>query len=537
MHSDRERKPKPRLSTGRIRRRGATTARRIAELPGGARVIVIEGPARGSKFTVEDGMTFGRGRSATVFLDAADISREHARINLGARPAVEDLGSRNGTFVNGIPVAGPTPLRFGDRIRMGAGTILMFTHFDPAEEELRQRQRLGLLGRIAAGVAHDVNNLLGVILSTQEFLLQTPPDTPLGDPETRECLVEVRAAAERAAHLMPKLLGMSRGQSEGFGPFDISAECEEVCQVVRRTFDRRITVDTAITPGLTVVGDRVEIHHVIMNLCVNARDAMGDGGTLRLRVTEKDKRAVIEVEDTGDGMDEVTMAQAFEPFFTTKERGRGSGLGLATAREMVSLHGGEITVQSRMGDGTVFRIELPLKAGSNRIETMTVVPSIGGDSRRAHILLVDDDPMCRKAFRRLVEHAGHRVDVAEGGAEALRILRDAPLAPDLVLLDVDMPGMSGEETQRRMRMMARQLTIVAITGNRSPERQQAMLDGGAVALVPKPFTQEQLLVAIRSALALQPRVPERAAMTLRGDVMRGDVVRGDGVRKRPTPVS
>ncbi len=495
-----------------IERRGTTTDTRLAATGGAARLIMLEGPARGSKFTVEDGMTFGRGKAASVFLDAPDISRVHARIRTGDRHVVEDLGSRNGTFVNGIPVEDATPLRFGDRVRIGGRTILLFTRFDPAEEELRQRQRLGLLGRIAAGVVHDVNNLLGVILSTQDFLLDTPGETPLGDGETRDCLIEVRAAAERAAQLMPKLLNFARGQSDGYRPFDLSSVCEEVVHVAQRTFDRRIVIETHIEPGLMVVGDRVEIHQVIMNLCVNARDAIAAGGTLRLTARRslaassddggsmQAPVAEISVQDTGEGIDEATLERIFEPFFTTKTGDRGSGLGLATAKEMIAVHRGQISVKSQEGEGTTFVIELPLDTGAQSVTTLTLTPYVSPGSLVVQILLVDDDPMCRKAFSRLLMRAGHRVTAVAGGLEALEWIRDAQRLPDLVLLDVDMPNLSGEETQRRLREIYPEIRVVAITGNRSTERQQAMLAGGAVDLVPKPFTQEQLLAAVQSAV-------------------------------------
>lgn len=520
--------PKRKHRSGQLERRGAVTESRLDVRGGEARLVMLEGPARGRKFSVEDGMTFGRGRAASVFLDAADISREHARIRFDGHHLIEDLGSRNGTFINGVPIDGPTRLAFGDRVGIGAQTILLFTRVDPAEEELRQRQRLGLLGRITAGVAHDVNNLLGVIMSTQDFLLGTEPTTQLGDDETRECLLEVRAAAERAAQLMPKLLSFARGQSDGYGPFDLSAVCNEVAHVVQRTFDRRIVVETEITPDLTVAGDRVEIHQVIMNLCVNARDAMPEGGTLRLTASFESTKvrgqrvARIEVTDTGEGMTPEIQSRVFEPFFTTKARGKGSGLGLATAKEMLDMHGGCITVRSQKGSGTTFRVDLPLDSGGHRVATMTCAPTFAPGGAPGTILLVDDDPMCRKAFARILRRAGHHVTAVESGGEALERMAHGGRRPDLILLDVDMPLMSGEETQRRLREVDPTVRIVAITGNRSPERQQAMLDGGVLDLVPKPFTQSRLIAAVQAALLVPVRGGDPSA-TYPGD---GPLTRG-----------
>lgn len=488
--------------------RGAETVGAVASRDERARVIVIEGAARGSKFVVENGMTLGRGRSASVHLDADDISRLHARIHVDGVYTIADLGSRNGTFLNDIPVEGATLLRFGDRIRIGAHTILLFTHYDPAEAELLKRHRLELLGRMSAGIVHDVNNLLGALLSTQEYLLETPPDTPLGDAETRECMLEIKAAGEQAAHLMPKLLSFARGHSEGHRRFDVSLVCEEVMQIVRRTFDRRIRVAANVEPNLTILGDRVELQQVLMNLCVNARDAMSDGGDLTINVhtvepaSPNERRTVqIDVADTGDGMDEHTRERIFEPFFTTKSEGRGSGLGLATAKEMVTIHGGQMWVTSAKGEGSVFTIRLPLDATMGP-EVHTLAPPCDDDPvAKADILLVDDDPFCRKAFARLLRRMGHQVTVAVDGPEALRVLKRVPHPPDVVLLDVDMPELSGEETLRMMRYLVPDLWVIAITGNRDAVRQQAMLDGGARQLLAKPFTQDTLSAAVAKALA------------------------------------
>ncbi len=497
----------PTTKRRRKRQAVATLVGLSAERP--ARMIVIEGGRRGSKFLVEDGMTLGRGKAAACYLDAEDISRVHARIHVDGVTSIEDLGSRNGTFVNDVPVDGDQPLQFGDRVRLGAHTILLFTHYDPAETEMMKRRRLELLGRMAAGIAHDVNNLLGALLSTQEYLLNTPEDTTLADQETRECMREIKAAGEQAAYLMPKLLSFARGHSDGHRAFDVSAVCEEVMQLVRRTFDRRVVFETSFEPGIQVMGDRVEIQQVLMNLCVNARDAMSHGGELKVTATSLTDAAAgaarsmveIEVADTGEGMDEETCRRIFEPFFTTKSEGHGSGLGLATVKETIAVHGGDITVSSSKGHGTAFVIRLPI-ADTIRAAHRTVAPNIGDTVLPASILVVDDDPLCRKAFARMLTRLGHRVTVADSGATGLRLMEQTSDTPDLVLLDVDMPQMSGEETLEKMRRLAPAVRVIAITGSRDHQRHQAMLDGGALHIVAKPFTQEALCLAMSGALAV-----------------------------------
>lgn len=464
-----------------------------------ARFIVIEGANRGAKHIVRDGLVVGRGRNADVVVDAPDISREHLRFHLGLLPEVEDLGSRNGTFVNDFPVKGRVALAFGDRIRIGARTILLYTRHDPAEAEMLKRQRLELLGRMAAGIVHDVNNLLGALLATQDYLLGSPTDVTLGDEETRECMLEIKAAGEQAAHLMPKLLSFARGNTDGHRRIDVSSMCDEVAQIVRRTFDRRIAVETDIAPDLFIVGDRVELQQVLMNLCVNARDAMTGAGVLRIRVHSEGETVRICISDTGEGIDAHTKARIFEPFFTTKTNGRGSGLGLATAKEMVELHGGSISVSSAVGMGTAFTIVVPASTRAQS-EGRTSPPEVEESPFAADVLLVDDDPLCRKAFARLLRRAGHRVTVAASGKEAVLQLKHKP-APDLVMLDVDMPGLSGEETLRQMRMHVPTLTVLAVTGSRDSERHAAMVGGGAVSVLTKPFTAETLSSTVSITLA------------------------------------
>jgi two-component system cell cycle sensor histidine kinase/response regulator CckA len=289
---------------------------------------------------------------------------------------------------------------------------------------------------------------------------------------------------------------------------DVSAVCGEVALLLRRTFDRTIDVQTDIAPRLRVAGESLELHQVLMNLCLNARDAMPVGGTLSISAkreegAESDAKGeptgvvIVTVSDDGEGMEKATKSQIFEPFFTTK-KGTGFGLGLATVRDIVSLLGGEVTVESEPGAGAKFVITLP---AANRRGQRRVTSSIKNKEALVQhapmtILLVDDEEMVRRSMMRVLTQAGHEVLEASGGNEAVSLYAASDRPPDLVLLDLDMPNTTGEETLKLLLELDANCKVIMVSGHGERGREMSLRETGALGFLHKPWRHGELMVAI-----------------------------------------
>ncbi|HEY8430343.1 MAG TPA: response regulator [Sandaracinaceae bacterium] len=515
--------PDGRAATGEIRVDERTLTGTMLPSPRGraaARLIVLSGHHTGMRYPLVGGaVVLGRSDDCDLQLDDPKVSRVHARlVRQGEQWLIEDLGSRNGTLVNGERLTERRALSFGDRVQLSPDTMLVFAREDPLEDRLLHRQKMEVIGQLAAGIAHDFNNLLNVIAAGVAHLGGLPPGTTLGDPDVRECVEDVRAAAKRASELTARLLTIARREDGGRAKprqrVNVSALGEEVLALVRRTFDRRIRIASRIEPGLTVVGDYAALHQALMNLCINARDAMPSGGQLTLTVepvrdpdTGSNVREIaVVVKDTGVGMDEPTLARVFEPFFTTKAKGTGSGLGLATVYEVVTSHGGVIEVESNRGEGSTFTLMLPAApaesagppARARRPATATAdeLPRRG---RPARVLIVDDEELVRRSLGRLVRAAGYEVLFAADGAQALRVYA-ADRRPDVVLLDLDMPNLSGAETLARLKRMDPGARVVLVSGYYDENRKRHLLARGALDFIAKPVEPGRLRDSIRTAL-------------------------------------
>jgi PAS domain S-box-containing protein len=375
-----------------------------------------------------------------------------------------------------------------------------------AEEQLRQSQKLDAIGRLAGGVAHDFNNMLAVVLSCTELALGQ-----LGsEAEVIEDLREVHAAAKRASALTQQLLAFSRQQVLEPRTVDLNAIVEEMGGMVARLIGEtiRVRVDLRRSVGC-ILADPSQVQQVILNLVVNARDAMATGGTLEVETetATSDQAAaaglscaggfvVLVVRDTGTGINEETLGRVFEPFFTTKERGKGTGLGLSTVYGIARQSGGTVAIETAVGRGTTVRVFFPV-APCSESARRTVVPSApsGGGER---ILLVEDDDQVRRAASRILRKAGYEVLVARHAEEALELAMSDTV--HVVLTDVILPGLSGDALAKRLLAQGLTPSIVFMSGYLDRPDARTAVQNPHNLFVPKPFSPTTLLRAVREAL-------------------------------------
>jgi signal transduction histidine kinase/CheY-like chemotaxis protein len=436
-------------------------------IPKGVRLLVLAGDHPGRSFPLEASCTIGRARESDLVIEHDSVSRKHAKIShQGVAWIVEDLGSRNGTLVNGNAVTTRRALRVGDRIELGRDVVLLFTVQDPAEQPLVDRERTATVTNVAATIAHDFNNLIGVVSASLEYLADAREVYGSGRPEVRECIDDARAAANEAAELAKRLLNLGRPPRSAATATNLHEVTREAARLVRRLLPSNIQLDCEVSPGLVVDADRDELHQILVNLCVNARDAMPDGGRLSIsaRVAEgrpgskdalsrdpstksKQRYVVCRVSDTGLGMDEETQRHIFEPFFTTKPRGRGTGLGLAMVYWTVRNRGGEIEVTSKPGKGTTFDLYLPAASAGMRVRpTLQVVESMPGvqGTPAYRILVCDRDPLVLRTTARILgRHPGVAVETASTRDEIAHALEMAGGAYDSILIDPSLAGDDG----------------------------------------------------------------------------------------------
>ena len=377
--------------------------------------------------------------------------------------------------------------------------------------QLVEAQKLESIGRLAGGIAHDFNNLLTVIQSYTDMVLES---IPAEDPN-REDMLEVQNAGKRAAALTRQLLAFSRKQV--FQPvlLDLNKVVENIEKMLRRILGEDIKLDKALDADLGVVmADPGQIEQVIMNLAVNARDAMPEGGKLTIETAnveldakyvsrhmnvEEGSYVMLAVTDSGCGMDALTRSSIFEPFFTTKPKGRGTGLGLSTVYGIVKQSGGDIWVYSEMGKGTTFKIYLPRENGaaeSTEQKHTTSTPAIGNET----ILVVEDDSSVRKLTEIILTGGGYTVLTAATGAKALKTCQDYQGEIDLVLTDVVMPEMSGHTMVERLLTDRPEIKVLYMSGyTDNAIVHHGVLEAGT-NFIGKPYTVEDLMRKVRQVL-------------------------------------
>jgi nitrogen-specific signal transduction histidine kinase/CheY-like chemotaxis protein len=377
------------------------------------------------------------------------------------------------------------------------------------EEQVRSSQRLEAIGRLAGGVAHDFNNLLSVILGYARFAVD---GLRAGDP-LRDDMEEVRRAAERAAGLTKQLLAFSRKQVLNPRVVSMNTVLREMEPMLRRLVGEDLELKSFLAADLgNVKADPSQLEQVLMNLVVNARDAMPDGGQLTIETanadldagyaarhagTEPGPHVMLSVSDTGCGMDEATQARLFEPFFTTKEPGKGTGLGLSTAYGIVRQSGGSIWVYSEVGKGTTFKVYLPrVFAATDSSPVLSVPPEDSSET----VLLVEDDDGVRALARRILSGAGFEVLCASNGGEALLCCERHAGEIHLLLTDVVMPLMSGRQLAERIEALRPGTKVLYMSGYTDDAIvHHGVLEPGT-AFVSKPFSSGELVRKVREVL-------------------------------------
>ena len=362
------------------------------------------------------------------------------------------------------------------------------------EEQLRQTQKLESLGLLAGGVAHDFNNILGVITANANMIGEDMPD---GHPD-RELVDEIDAAVMRAAALTRQLLAFSRKQVTDPVVLDINRAVADTRKMLRRLVGEDIVVRTSLEPDLARVRfDPSSLVQVLMNLAVNARDAMPGGGTLTIATRSCKGDIVLSVSDTGCGMAPEVLQRVFEPFFTTKAVGKGTGLGLPVVHGIVQQAGGMIEIESELGVGTAFRIRLPsVDAPADPVHDRVASAARGHEK----IVLVEDDCYIRAAASRALRSRGYTVLEASEGRAALRLLRDHKQDVRLLVTDIVMPGINGRELAELARERMPELPVLFMSGYADDDDLRQSVERDDVHFIEKPFRIPAFAANVRQIL-------------------------------------
>lgn len=402
-------------------------------------------------------------------------------------------------------------------IRDSSGTITNFvaakrdiSREQVLEQQLQQSQKMESIGRLAGGVAHDFNNMLSVILGYGEMILE---QLHLDDPLVKE-VREIIAAGNRSATLVRQLLAFSRKQMLKLQVLNLNTVTLNLEKMLKRLIGEDIALELDLASNLgAVMADPGQIEQVLMNLVVNARDAMPLGGKLGIETGEAELEDIyvpnfgelkagayvmLAVSDSGCGMEREILENIFEPFFTTKEKDKGTGLGLATVYGIVKQSGGGILVSSEVGKGTCFTIYLPRveAVAAGKEEVRAAAPRANGE----HILVVEDEQSLRLLVKEMLTRLGYRVTLAANGGEALLLVEEKKLAPDVLLTDIIMPGLSGVELTRRLRQSMPALRAVYMSGYTDNALVQRSTFDADIPLLQKPLTAAVLAQKLREVL-------------------------------------
>ena len=383
--------------------------------------------------------------------------------------------------------------------------------------QLAKARRLEAVGTLAGGIAHDINNILGGILGGLSLLEGEPGESS----EHHSHIQDIEALVRRGASLTKQLLGFACGSQRGEGRLDLADAVRETCAMFGCT-RKDISIQIEVAPGLrAVLMDHTQFEQVLLNLLVNAGQAMPEGGELHLNAKNvtrpcdqstppgaiRGQFVKLDISDTGIGMDAATQSRIFEPFFTTKGPGKGTGLGLASVHGIIKSHSGIISVQSELGRGTTFSLVLPAAQGPSASERHPASPIQHGTGT---ILVVDDEAQMLRVYSRLLRKMGYSVLAASSGKQALELLTRHRNSIDLVILDMIMPDMHGHKTYDAMREIEPSLNALVCTGSSIDGKTQEILARGYLGIIQKPFDAATLSAALRKILGVAP-VAARAA--------------------------
>jgi PAS domain S-box-containing protein len=440
---------------------------------------------------------------------AAAARLSDALVRTGVASAVElQLRRADGTLV-WASVSARAHHSGGSGLDVLEGSVEDISFRKEAEARLRESQKLEAVGRLAGGVAHDFNNQLVGIMGFADLLLAREKD-----PASRRHVEGILAASRRAADLTRQLLAFARRGQYISVVVDLDAVVGEVMALLERSIDKRIRLRSSLLARpATTLGDPSQLQNAILNVALNARDAMSDGGeilfaTERVELDEERCRAhgdvrpgsyiQLVVSDCGVGMDAETLRRLFDPFFTTKPPGKGTGMGLPSVYGTVKAHGGCVEVESRVGRGTRFALLLPLiEAPVERTIAAPAVQTVGG----AHVLVVDDEEVVRSVVQEALEELGYRVTVCADGERAVAVFREGWREIDLVLLDLVMPRMGGHEAFLAMRRIYPALRVLLCSGySLSAEARALLTQDGVAGFLQKPFLVPDLARAVAEAL-------------------------------------
>lgn len=385
------------------------------------------------------------------------------------------------------------------------------------EDQLRQAQKMEGIGTLAGGIAHDFNNLLGIILGYTQLI-----EMGNANPERfAKSIDTIKKAVERGAGLVRQLLTFARKADPSFHSINVNETVREMTKILKETFPKTIAIENVLRESIpAITADATQVHQALLNLCVNARDAMVDqkgpgqqGGTLRLMTSavkgfEIHSRfpeamaaeyVVVSVQDTGIGMDETTKSHMFEPFFTTKELGKGTGLGLAVVYGVINSHHGFVDVESVKGQGTTFHLYFPAAESQVAVphEEQPPATDIQGNET---ILVVEDEEMLRNLIKDLLESQGYSVFAAEDGMEGYEIFKEHAQRIALVLSDMGLPRLGGWEMFQRMRELKPDVQAILASGYFDPNLKLDMLRAGARDFIQKPYISDEILRRIREIL-------------------------------------
>lgn len=395
------------------------------------------------------------------------------------------------------------------KIKGYRGIMRDITRQKQLEQQLLQAQKMESLGTLAGGIAHDFNNLLGGILGYASLAKTKLPETH----KIYGYVNTIEKSAARAAELTSQLLAFARGGRYEVRSVNLNNIVRETLEIIGRTFDKSIEIESCLLPKLpTIEADVSQLQQVLMNLCVNARDAMPNGGKLTVATnvaslagnSRKDHRrrteeqyVTLSVIDTGVGMDRETARRAFEPFFTTKEEGKGTGLGLSMVYGVVENHGGHVRLESEPGEGTTFTIYLPMGGKPEAPELSENVSTEGGNEL---ILVVDDEESIRSLAKDILEDYGYRVLLAGDGLEAIEVYREYGGQIGLVILDMIMPKMGGRETFLKLKEINPSVKALLSSGYSQNGKTVEIIKSGVLGFVQKPYQLDELLSKIRRTL-------------------------------------